>query len=290
MIIRQWIEENVARGLKRSELEILVCQILNSERAELVLHENDDLIAPSVQRKLDRLVERRIAGEPLAYILGYKEFYGRDFDVDENVLIPRPETEALVDVVLEQIHKKSDRKWQIIDVGTGSGCIATTLYLGLKKENVSGKIISLDVSKNALEIARKNCQKLVEAEKGPRNGNSQMLKIDFQYSDLLEKVDIMDDCETMIVANLPYVDKDWSWLDHKSLSFEPEQALFAGKKGCELIFRLINQVEEKVRRVRSKVYLALESDPSQQDEIINYANNHNMNFIKKQEYCILFSC
>ena len=239
MTIKQWIEENVVKGLKRSELEILVCHILNCDMAELVLRENDDLITAPIQKKLDCFAGRRAAGEPLAYILGFKEFYGRNFDVDKNVLIPRPETEALVDTVLNQVRKEPDCKWQIIDVGTGSGCIAITVLLELEKSMIRSEIIALDNSEKALDIAKNNLRKLIP--------NS--TRIDFRKSDLLTGMELKDDCSNIVVANLPYVDKNWDWLDHKSLSFEPKQALIAEEKGCELIFRLIDQIEEKIRRV-----------------------------------------
>lgn len=194
---------------------------------------------------------------PKAYRQGYQDFYGRDFIVTSDVLIPRPETEQIIDTVLNLAGKsflpgvKPAKRIlppnpTILDVGTGSGCIAITL----KKELPEAEVYATDVSEKALKIAQKNAE-----EHGAH--------IYFIISHLLKNVNITPD---VIVANLPYVDEEWDWLDKTSLSYEPAEALYADDHGLALIYELIN--ETSARQIK---YLVLESDPSQHNQIINYA-------------------
>ena len=183
-----------------------------------------------------------------------QDFYGRDLLVTKDVLIPRPETEQLIDMVLNLAGKPflpgvkpSKRilpeKPVILDVGTGSGCIAVTLAL----EFPEAKVYASDISKAAIEVAQKNA-----AFYGA--------SISFIISHLLEKVKFIPD---VIVANLPYVDPDWDWLDKKALSKEPALALYAKDHGLALIKELIDAAESE--------YLILEADPCQHAKIIEYA-------------------
>ena len=183
-----------------------------------------------------------------------KDFYGRDFLVTKDVLIPRPETEQLIDAVLslagvaylpgvKPTKRELPENPVIIDVGTGSGCIAITL----KKELKDAEIIATDISEKALKVAQKNAAK---------HGTH----ISFIISRLLEKVNTTPD---LIVANLPYVDENWDWLDKKALSKEPSIALYAKDHGLKLIKELIDTATSK--------YLVLEADPCQHEAIIDYA-------------------
>lgn len=210
---------------------------------------------------------------PLAYQIGRQDFYGRDFFVTPDVLIPRPETEQLIDAVLNLAGKpylpgvlpsarKLPKNPKILDVGTGSGCIAITLKLELPEADVS----AVDFSEKPLLIARKNAKTLGA-------------KITFKKSDLLEKIDFAPD---LIIANLPYVDTSWDWLDKISLSYEPETALYAEDGGLSLIKKLIDQSAQK------KVpYLVLEADPSQHNRIIAYAKNHQL--LEIRGFCLSFT-
>lgn len=193
----------------------------------------------------------------VAYSRGYQNFYGREFLVTPDVLIPRPETEQIIDTVLDLAGKSYlpgvkpnprvlPEKPIILDVGTGSGCIAVTLALELPE----AKVYASDISEAALEMAKKNASKLDAS-------------ISFIISRLLEKVNFTPD---VVVANLPYVDKDWDWLDNEALSEEPAIALYAEDHGLALIKQLINQAYK--RHIR---YLVLEADPCQHDSILKYA-------------------
>lgn len=211
---------------------------------------------------------------PRAYLEGVQDFYGRDFIVTPDVLIPRPETEQIIDAVLNLAGKPYlpgvkpaprvlPKKPVILDVGTGSGCIAITL----KMEIPEAEVKAVDISKPALKIAQKNALKF---------------SVDpnlFIISNLLENVKFTPD---VIVANLPYVDENWDWLDKESLNKEPKIALYAKEGGLELIKKLIDQSTEK--RVK---YLILEADPCQHEKIIEYINN-KYKLIDKRGYILTF--
>ena len=187
-------------------------------------------------------------------------FYGRDFIITPDVLIPRPETEQLIDTVLSLAGKpflpgiKAPKRELpdnpvILDVGTGSGCIAITI----KKELPEATIYASDISEKALEVAEKNA-------------SAQNAPISFIISHLLKNVKLKHLKPDLLVANLPYVDKTWDWLDLNSIKKEPEIALFAEDGGLALIKELIDEASAlKIPR------LLLEADPCQHDKIALYA-------------------
>ena len=184
-------------------------------------------------------------------------FYGRDFLVTRDVLTPRPETEQIIDEVLSlcgkpilpgvkpESAKLNTKNLKILDIGTGSGCIAITL----KKELSKADIYASDISEKALKIAQKNA----ELHGAP---------ITFIISHLCQNVNFTPD---IIVANLPYVDETWEWLDKESLKQDPDLTLYAKDGGLKLIKELIDTATSK--------YLILEADPSEHQAIIDYAKN-----------------
>ena len=203
---------------------------------------------------------------PEAYEKGYQDFYGRDFLVTPDVLIPRPETEQIIDQVLTMAGKPYlpgvkpakrviNETPIILDVGTGSGCIAITI----KKELENWEVYASDISKKALKIAKENAKK-------------HQADITFIESDLLEDIDINP---KILIANLPYVDPEWGWLDKESLSKEPSLALYADDHGLKLIKKLIKEAGS-----REIKYLILESDPCQHAETVEYAKSHNFALFK----------
>ena len=212
--------------------------------------------------------------KPLAYRLGYQNFYGRDFIVTPDVLIPRPETEQLIDSVLKLAGKPYlpgvkptprllPKNPKILDIGTGSGCIAITLKLELP----DAEITATDISEKALKIAKKNTEKFG-------------ITIPLIISHLLEKVNFTPD---LIVANLPYVDKNWDWLDKKALSYEPKEALYADNNGLALIFELIASAS------KLKIpYLILEADPIEHQPIITYAKNYHYTLNSTHGFALIF--
>lgn len=202
-------------------------------------------------------------------------FYGREFVVTKDVLIPRPETEMMVDAVLNLAGKsylpgvkparpKLPKNPCILDVGTGSGCVAVSLALELPKTSVT----ACDISEKALKVARKNADIL-------------RAKVEFAKSNLLESISSDFD---VVVANLPYVDESWGWIDKEALSREPAMALYAEDGGLALIKKLINQVLE--RKIQ---YLVLEADPCQHEKVIQYATKNNYSLLETRGFILVFS-
>lgn len=239
MNVSSWLKESPIDHL---DSELIVAFVLGKDRT--FVHAHPEYVFTEVElSKIQDFATRRGAGEPLAYILGAKEFYGHNFRVTRDTLIPRPETEVLIDLA------KTLNAQKILDVGTGSGCIAITLAL----EMPQAEIEAVDISPKALEIAQENAKNLGA-------------KVKFYQSDLLENTEKYD----IIVANLPYVDKNWDWLGPE-LDYEPETALYADDGGLELIKKLINQAPQHLNR---DGYLLLEADRSQHEKIASYASDY----------------
>ncbi|MBQ6393823.1 peptide chain release factor N(5)-glutamine methyltransferase [Candidatus Saccharibacteria bacterium] len=251
-------------SLDRLDAELILCAVLDVDRAYLTAHDNEEI---GDTDSVVRIAKRRLKGEPLAYILGYKDFYGRRFFVDNRVLVPRPETEQLIDLALET------KPNLIIDVGTGSGIIAITMNRETKRP-----VFALDLSTPALNLAQKN------AELHDTHG------IMFMNSYLLTALEkgISIDGNLTIIANLPYVDREWNWISKEALAYEPEMALYANDHGLDLIKKLLNQIPKINFQARRKS-LVLEADPSQHLSIIKYAKNLNFSYIKSTEFGILLT-
>jgi release factor glutamine methyltransferase len=201
----------------RLEIRILLGHALGVNRAWLIAHEHDELSASSLA-KYESLLARRLAGEPVAYLLGEKEFFGRSFKVTPAVLIPRPETELLVELALEKL---PDRAARVLDLGTGSGCIAITLAL----ERPGCGVVAVDQSAAALAVAKQNAVHL-GAKLGFYQGN--------WYQALPAETEKFD----LIVSNPPYVAEGDTHL--AALTHEPGAALASGPDGLADI-RLIVQ-------------------------------------------------
>jgi release factor glutamine methyltransferase len=197
------------------EARLLLGHLLERNAAWLEAHRDDEV---AIDREYLALVGRRIAGEPIAYLTGVREFYGRDFAVTADVLIPRPETELLVDIAKEKLGAGGTAR--ILDLGTGSGCLAATLALELPQARVT----AVDVSPAALEVARGNAQRL-----GAR--------VEFTESDWFAALppQLFD----MIVANPPYVAAGDPHLDDGDLRFEPVDALTDHADGLAAIRRIV---------------------------------------------------
>ena len=215
------------RGIENPRLnaEHLLAHTLDRTRMELYL-EFERILSEAELVPLRDLVRRRGEGEPLQHLLGTVEFCGQTFLCDRRAMVPRPETEELVEFLKSEIRNP---KSEIVDVGTGSGVIA----LSLAAEFPEAKILAVDVSEEALALAEENAARLNLSD-----------KVRFLKSHLLEKVDGAFD---LIVANLPYI----STQDRHTLSREvlrdPEVALFAGAQGDELVRELIAQGPARLR-------------------------------------------
>jgi release factor glutamine methyltransferase len=200
------------------DAEMLLLHLLGKDRAWRMTH-GDELLANGLARSYSELLERRYQGEPIQYITGETEFYGLPFRVTPAVLIPRPETEHLVEKVLELVANFAAPR--IVDVGTGSGCIAVALVHKLPQASFT----AIDLSKSALSIARENAK---------RNG----VDLRFLEGDLLAPV--TEEKFEFVVSNPPYVPlTDRETLSVEVREYEPALALFAGEDGLEVYRRLI---------------------------------------------------
>jgi len=239
-----------------------------ADRSWLATH-NAVKITTKIQQKADQMVERRAAGEPLAYILGSKEFYGRKFMVSPAVLIPRPETENLIELA-----KSLDlpRYARFMEVGTGSGCIAITLAL----EFPQAEVLATDAYVKALDVAAENNLRL--------EGRVHLLQSNL-LRDLMLPVKARE--FDVLVANLPYVDPNWDWLDGEGLAFEPKTALFAAKEhGLSFYKRLLRELQANAAiKVR---YMILEADPCQHTELVAFAAKKGYNLVRIDGYGLLF--
>ncbi len=243
------------------DAELILLHVLNqTDRSFLVSHDDLDFNPETA----DQLLEKRAAGTPLSYLTGKREFYGRDFHVTPNVLIPRTETEDIISIALDIL--KTEPAADILDIGTGSGCIPITLAL-----ESDAKVSACDISEEALRVAEEN-NRTLEAN------------VNFFKSDLLENVSTLP---TIITANLPYVNPDWDWLGQE-IKHEPALALYADDNGLALIKKLINQIVTKKSDNKTR-YLILEADISQHDDIIAYTKAHEFNLIKQQNYILAFT-
>lgn len=206
------------------------------------------------------LVKRRFLHEPVAYIIGKKEFYGYDFFVNENVLVPRSETEMIVSEALAVIRseKECSDKFELVDIGTGSGCIIISILNKLadahERKLISGAIAN-DISRKAIEVAEKNSRKY-HLDK----------KIKFlckDFSSVFEK-NILDLSKKLIItANLPYIKTSGYHELSSSVKFEPKSALVGGKDGLKFIKKLIGNIFTLRKNARNDIILFLESDPEQ---------------------------
>lgn len=201
----------------RLDAEVLMASALSVERVMLYARYDQPLL-PAELEQIRGLVKRRANGEPVAYILGEREFYSLPLEVTNHVLIPRPDTETLVEVALERLAAHKDPR--ILDVGTGSGAIA----LALKKERADALVTASDVSPEALGVARKNAARLG-------------LELRLVESDLLERI---DGPYELVAANLPYIPSgQLPSLMREVRNHEPALALDGGPDGLVLIRRLI---------------------------------------------------
>lgn len=203
-----------ASGLVPFEAKLLLAHVLRRDRAWLVAHA-DDVVAAQEAKAFDALARRRRDGEPIAYLIGRREFYGLDLEITPEVLIPRPETELLVDLALARL--TGDRAARVVDLGTGSGAVA----LAIAASRRSAQVIGTDISSAALALARRNAARL-------SIGN-----VSFVASDWFAA--LADQRFDLVVANPPYVAAGDPHLREGDLRHEPTQALTAGADGLSAI-------------------------------------------------------
>jgi len=272
LVIKDWLKfavgelKQVDIDSARLDAEIILAHSLKKNRTYLHAH-IDEILSDRTKEIADARLALRLDHVPIAYIIGHKEFYGRKFVVTTATLIPRPESETIIELLKEVLPKKQslfgENVTRLVDVGTGSGCLGITAKLEIPELQVT----LLDVSAQALTIAKKNAN---------------MLKADVE----LQKSNLLNDylfTPEVIIANLPYVDPSWD--RSRETDYEPGVALFANQDGLSLIYKLIDQSEIALK---STGILILESDTRQHDEIIKYASKNNFNLLKKSGFCLAF--
>lgn len=203
----------------------LLCHVLGRDRAYLIAHEGEVLIAERI-RAFESLVARRAAGEPVAYLTGRREFYGLDFRVSPAVLIPRPETELLVELALERIPQ--DKSCEVLDLGSGSGCVAIAIAMHRPRARVT----ATDVSSEALALARENAVGL-----GAPN-------VEFVQGEWFRAAEPRH--FDLIVSNPPYVAEGDPHLAQGDLRFEPAGALVGGIDGLAAIRAIVQGANERL--------------------------------------------
>jgi len=268
--IKSWLD-NASKQLhsvgitsSRLDAEIILANSLNKNRTYLHAH-NDSLLDKQLLKTVDTFLAKRLSHEPIAYIFGYKEFYGRKFIVSQSTLIPRPETEAIITTLKQLLPPNSFHRptTKLIDIGTGCGCLGITAKLEFPDISVQLS----DISEDALEIARQNAKK-------------HSVNVSIIQSDLLKNVSKKIN---IIIANLPYVDKTWE--RSPETKYEPGLALFANKHGLEIIEKLLAQASQLLE---PGGYIILEADPVQHDSITKYANGLFFEKVHQDSYIIVF--
>ena len=305
--IKDWLL-NATNCLNASEIpsarldsEILLAYSLKKDRTYLHAHPEQKICSKSL-RLANSYLKKRQNRLPIAYIIGHKEFYGRDFKVTRDTLIPRPESEAIIEILsgiipaltdcrpllpqtahstcgqrpargvrllrtvclkqqLPATYRPPHNKYRLLDVGTGSGCLGITAKLEFPNLDVT----LADISSKALRVAKLNARALKAS-------------VNMLQSDLLAK------CHhkfNIIVANLPYVDKNWAC--SAETKFEPSLALFADDNGKQLIKKLIVDAPD---HLNAGGYLVIEADPRQHQSLINYAKSKSYELVKITGYAV----
>lgn len=271
--VKSWLQ-SASQKLKNAEIasadldaELILARVLDTERTTLHAYPNRRLTRQQVFHA-NNWLNKRLKRIPLAYIFHEKEFFGRKFYINESVLVPRPETETLIEVTKE-LTQNDDK---ILDIGTGSGIIPVTLKLELTK---TVEIFASDISLHALAVANLNAKRLT--------GKAIQLFV----SNLLDKIpsEILSQI-TILTANLPYVDRNWvNFETQNELHHEPQIALYAEKNGLELIFSLLEQAQD----LPSLQKIILEADHQQFQKIEQKAIELGFKKIKSKDYIIAFS-
>jgi len=267
MTIAEWIKESAnnladnAIPSARLDAEIILAHTLNRPRTYLHAHGEDEL--DSRRRDIaDARIQLRLDRVPIAYIIGHKEFYGRRFYVTPDVLIPRPESEAMITLLKKYLPKNAV---QLVDVGAGSGALGITAKLELPNLAVT----MLDISKSALKIAAKNAE-------------TYLADIKTIESDLLNQYPLVAD---VILANLPYVDRTWNDRSPE-IDSEPDVALYADDHGLKLIKELLSSAKAKLSK---NGLIVLEADTRQHAAIVSFATNAGYKLLETDGLAIALS-
>ena len=238
------VQAGISTGLASLDAEVLARQVLGWDKARFLTDRHEEATSRFLLN-FEHLVARRVRREPISYITGTREFWGIDFEVTPDVLIPRPETEFIIEETLERVDKNG--RPVIIDVGTGSGCLAIVLA----REVPGARVIATDVSSVALAVARRNAA---------RHGVGD--RVTFLETSFLDGIDDMAD---LIVSNPPYVPSvSGPGLTPEVRDYEPSVALFGGEDGLE---GLRHVLEAALPRLVAGGWLIMEFGCGQDDQV-----------------------
>ena len=263
-----------AAGIKTARLDslILLEYVTGKNRAWLLAHPNETVDQKQLTR-LEQMLKKRIKRIPLAYVIGHKEFYGLNFKVTKDVLIPRPETEALVELAI----KLAPKKGSLMDVGTGCGALA----IAIAKNRPDLKITATDISHAALKMAKHNARLNLKSDQVVPKPMAKNHRIIYLQTDLLNNINKKFD---LIVANLPYLPK--TKYPQPEIIYEPHGALYGGgKDGLDIYRRFLTQVKEYLG---PKGMLIIEAEPNQHQELINIAAATKLKFQQAKDFCLIF--
>ena len=220
------LDAGLTAAERRHEAELLLCHVLGRDRAWLFAHANDALDVDAA-RRFDELLQRRVAGEPVAYLIGSRGFWTLDLAVSADTLFPRPDTETLVEQVLARL--SADQTCEVADLGTGSGAIA----LALASERPAWRLHAVDASEAALEVAGRNRDQL------------RLANVSLHLGDWLQPLDGLR--LDAIVSNPPYIEDDDPHLSQGDLRFEPRMALASGADGLDAIRNIVRQTPSHLK-------------------------------------------
>ena len=266
MSISEWLKQATDKfesaGIATARLDALVLleDELNINRAQLLAEPGRELTTAQIKR-LNSKIERRMVHEPLAYIRGKTEFYGREFYVNKHVLEPRPESEAMIELLKTLPLKAGCR---IADVGTGSGALGITASLELPM----CKIDLLEIDNAAIKVAKSNVIKFAT--------KNHVIK-----SDLLSSTNSNYD---VLLCNLPYVPDDYKI--NQAAAMEPKIAIFGGSDGLDLYRQLFDQIMHSSQK---PAYILTESLPPQHDMLVQIATDNSYKLVKTNDFIQLFA-
>jgi len=240
----------------RLDAEILFCDVMQFNRSRIYSHP-EQIIPDDKSALFQSLIKQRQKGHPIAYLTGKKEFWSLELAINEDTLIPRPETELLVETALQII--PASAAFNILDLGTGCGAIA----IAIASERPNCKIVATDISENVLTMAKRNAE------------THHLKNIQFYHSDWYQNISLQS--FDLIVSNPPYIKQDDEHLSQGDVRFEPEHALVAGADGLQAI----NMILENAKRyLASDAYLLIEHSYDQKSLVQEAFKKHNFKQLK----------
>jgi release factor glutamine methyltransferase len=251
---KRLIEAGFDRHDSLADAEILLAHVIEQPRQYIMTHPDGDITAHQFNDFI-RLIKERIKHIPVSYLTGYKEFYGLEFLVNKNVLTPRPETEILIDAVLQTI-KEFNHYVTIADIGTGSGCIPIAI---LNNSQHIFRMYASDISRKALKVAKQNAERYEEMIQD---------RLTFHRGNLIKPLKMVP--LDMVIANLPYLSID-EYRERPELHQEPQIALTDKDDGLSLYRELFEQIRD---RAQTPFYIFLEIGTAQADAISKLAHDY----------------